>query len=198
MNRNLFILIAGMTAIGFITIATNPDIQKSIGLDQAQSSTKTSSKKKKSTTINKTSEGIETAKIQRVVDGDTIELDDGRKVRLLNMDTPETVKPSTPVQCYGKEASDFSKKVLTDKVVQLVSDKDPNDRYGRSLRMVYLQGKDTSKVEESYNAELVRNGFARVKSYSPNKTFEKPLLAIEEEARSKKIGVWSCPNPFLQ
>jgi endonuclease YncB( thermonuclease family) len=189
--------LASVTGLSGLLVGVNPDLQKAIGIPQSTNS-KTSSYSKKKTTFNKAPEGIESAKIMRVVDGDTVELEDGRRVRLLNLDTPETVKPNTPVKCYGKEASDFSKKYLTDKVVQLVADKEANDKYGRALRMIYLEGKDTSKPEESFNAELIRNGFGKVVVYNPNKTFEKPLRQLEQEAKDKNIGVWSCPNPFVE
>ena len=188
------ISLLSITGLSGLLVGVNPDLQKAIGIEQPTTSRIPSTKKKP--TINRSPEGIETAKIQRVVDGDTVELDDGRKVRLLNVDTPETVKPNTPVRCYGKEASDFSKKYLTDKVVRLVADKESNDKYGRALRMIYLDGKDTSKPEDSFNAELIRSGYAKVSVYNPNKTFEKPLRLIEQEAKDKNLGVWNCPNPF--
>ena len=193
MNKNLIILIAGCMVLGATAIFTDSGIQQSLGINKAtkEISTKTS---KKTPTINKSTSEIETVKIRRVVDGDTVELEDGRKVRMLNMDTPETVKPNTPVMCYGKEASDFSKKHLTDKVVQLVSDKEPNDQYGRALRLIFLEGRDVTKVDQSYNAELVRNGMARVKDYKPNTTFSRELRAVESEARNSKLGLWSCPD----
>jgi micrococcal nuclease len=194
MNKNMLILVIGLVALGGLAVATDTNLQKSLGWNSQ--STETKSKKK--ATLNNAPNGTETAKIRRVVDGDTVELEDGRKVRLLNMDTPETVKPNTPVMCGGKEASEYSKKNLTDKNVILVADKEANDRYGRALRMVYFEGRDTTKPEQSYNAELVRMGHARVKSYSPNKTFEKPLLAIEQEAKTNKSGTWSCPEPFVK
>jgi micrococcal nuclease len=190
------ISLASITGLSGLLVGINPDLQKAIGIPQ-QTTSKTPYTKQK-TTFNKAPEGIETVKIVRVVDGDTVELDDGRRVRLLNIDTPETVKPNTPVRCYGKEASNFSKKYLTDKIVQLVADKQANDQYGRALRMIYLDGKDTSKPEQSFNAELISNGLARVVVYSPNKTFEKPLRLIEQEAKDKNLGVWTCPNPFVE
>ena len=200
MNKNLIILIAGLAILGVGAVATDPNVQKTLGLNSSSKPTNSKrSDKNKELTVNKDSVGIETVKVSRVIDGDTVELSDGRKIRLLNMDTPETVKPNSPVMCFGKEASDYTKKNLTDKMIQIVPDKEPSDRYGRALRMVYLQGKDITKVEESFNAELVRGGYARVKSYSPNKTFEKPLQAVETEAKTKKSGAWSaCPEPFVK
>lgn len=150
-------------------------------------------------TINGSKENIERSQVRRVVDGDTVELTNGQKVRMLNIDTPETVKANTPVMCYGLEASNFTKKLLTDKMVQLTYDKEPNDQYGRGLRFIFLDGVDTSNVENSINAELVKNGFAKMVVYKPNNTYANEFQDWENEAKEKKLGVWgSCKNPFVE
>ncbi len=134
--------------------------------------------------------------INRVVDGDTVVLEDGRTIRYLYVDTPETRKPGTPVQCYGKEASSFNK-AFTGANVTLVADKEKQDRYGRDLRILFLEGRDTSDINQSINADLVRYGFARVKIYKPNDTYEEPLRELEKEAIKKKQGAWKdCEDPF--
>jgi micrococcal nuclease len=74
----------------------------------------------------------------RVVDGDTIILSNGEKVRLIGVDTPETVRPNTPVEYYGKEASAFTKKMVEGKPVRLEYDWQQRDKYGRLLAYVYL------------------------------------------------------------
>ena len=74
----------------------------------------------------------------RVVDGDTIILSNGEKVRLIGVDTPETVRPNTPVEYYGKEASAFTKKMVEGKDVKLEYDWQQRDKYGRLLAYVYL------------------------------------------------------------
>lgn len=150
-------------------------------------------------TINGSKDGIEKSQVRRVVDGDTVELSSGQKIRLLNIDTPETVKANTPVMCYGTEASMFTKKLLTDKMVQLTADKEADDKYGRGLRFIFLDGVDTSNIENSINAELVKNGFARMVVYKPNNTYAKEFQTWENEAKSKKLGLWgSCKNPFVE
>jgi micrococcal nuclease len=151
------------------------------------------------TTINGSKDGIEKSQVKRVVDGDTVELTNGQKIRLLNIDTPETVKANTPIMCFGPEASTFTKKLLTDKMVQLTYDKEANDQYGRGLRFIFLDGVDTGNVENSINAELVKNGFARMVVYKPNNTYAKEFQAWENEAKSKKLGLWGkCKNPFVE
>ena len=74
----------------------------------------------------------------RVVDGDTIEIEGGQKVRYIGIDTPETVDPSRPVGCYGKEASDKNKELVEGKIVRLEKDISETDRYGRLLRYIYV------------------------------------------------------------
>src|SRR5699024_10360999 len=101
------------------------------------------------------------------------------KVRLIGVDTPETVKPNTPVQPYGKEASDFSKEHLTDKDVFLEYDKEKEDRYGRTLAYVWLD-KDTM-----FNERLVKKGLAREKNFSPNGKY-KEMLEKEEQKEKRK------------
>ena len=137
-----------------------------------------------------------TAIIDRVVDGDTIKLEDGRTIRYLYVDTPETKKPNSPVQCYGPEASAFNK-AFTGMKVQLVADKEEQDRYGRDLRIVFLEGRDTSDINQSVNAQLVQYGFARVKIYKPNDTYEDQLRELETQAQKKNQGAWKfCEKPF--
>ena len=135
--------------------------------------------------------------VNRVVDGDTIVLEDGRSVRYLYIDTPETKKPNEPVYCYGPEASAYNKKLVENKEVILVPDKEKTDRYGRTLALIYLPGEDTSDPTKSINAKLVQNGFARSVSYSPNTTFKKDFETLEQKAQQRKKGLWgACDKPF--
>jgi micrococcal nuclease len=90
--------------------------------------------------------------VQRVVDGDTfIALAGARRfrVRLIGLDTPETVKPGTPIQCFGPEASTYAKGSLTGKLVRLVYDVDRYDRYGRTLAYVYMGKTSTPSLPTS-------------------------------------------------
>lgn len=126
--------------------------------------------------------------VERVVDGDTfLAKKDGEriKVRMIGMETPETVKPNTPVQPYGKEASNYSKKELTHKYVYLEYDKEKNDRYGRTLAYVWLS------KNRMFNRELVEKGLAREKYYSPNGKYRQILKKAQEEAKQNKVNLWS-------
>ncbi|WP_248926467.1 thermonuclease family protein [Paenibacillus hamazuiensis] len=128
-----------------------------------------------------------TAEVKRVVDGDTFETKNGEKVRLIGVNTPETVKPNSPVEKFGKEASDFTKKQLTGKTVYMFKDTGDTDKYGRLLRYVFLQGETTM-----FNEVLVREGYANTMSVPPNVMFQDKFVKLEREARSGKKGLWGA------
>ena len=125
-------------------------------------------------------------KVARVIDGDTIELENGERVRYIGMDTPETVHPSKPVQCFGKAASAENSKLVSGKTVRLEKDVSDTDKYGRLLRYVYVD-------DVFVNLELVKRGFAFSYSYPPDIKFQNEFLSAEQFARENKIGLWaSC------
>lgn len=129
------------------------------------------------------------APVSRVIDGDTIEVQlDGQEedVRLIGVDTPETVKPGEPVQCYGPEASDFTHRVLEGRTVQLEFDRERRDAYDRLLAYVYLG-------ERFVNAELVEGGYARTLEIEPNTSRAAELADLEAAAGAAGRGLWgSC------
>lgn len=125
--------------------------------------------------------------VSRVVDGDTIELSTGQKVRYIGMDTPEVVDPRKPVQCFGKGASLENKKLVEGKMVRLEKDVSETDKYGRLLRYVYVG-------DLFVNDYLTRNGFAYVATFPPDVKFAQQFKNAQEEARINKRGLWnSCP-----
>ena len=147
--------------------------------------------------------GYEEATVRRVVDGDTIDvLITGRvdgpgagltqvgrtyRVRLLGIDTPETVKPGTPVQCYGHQASAATGALLEGRKVRLVKDVEETDQYDRLLRYVYFG-------DEMANARLVANGYAYVLTYPPNVRHAELFVTLASEARSGGVGLWSTDS----
>jgi micrococcal nuclease len=151
---------------------------------------------KKNSTGNCKPESLEEVTIVKVVDGDTIEINGGcaDKVRLLYIDTPETVKPNTPVQCYGPEASNYSKSRLKQgSKAYLKSDKASSDQYGRSLRILFFKADEVDNFKKSYNYELVAKGYGIAKFYSPNKKYQSEVLQGQELAKANKLGIWqSC------
>ena len=122
----------------------------------------------------------------RVIDGDTIVVDiDGKqeKVRLIGVDTPETVHPEKPVEYFGKEASEFTKRMAEGKKVRLEYDWQDRDKYGRVLAYVYLE--DGTFL----NADIVRQGFGFAYTRYPFKYLEE-FRQYEREARENGKGLW--------
>jgi micrococcal nuclease len=132
------------------------------------------------------SAGASTARVQRVVDGDTIVLAGGERVRYIGMDTPESVKPGTPVQCYAKAASRENERLIGGQQVRLRYDAERQDRYGRTLAYVY-------RVSDGLfvNAELVRRGYARTLTIPPNVTHAADFHRLAGQARAAGRGLWS-------
>ena len=144
--------------------------------------------------------GFEEGTVERVIDGDTIEVrvesvvegpgagnaPPGRvyDVRLIGIDTPETVKPDSPVECFGVEASAAATALLEGSAVRLVDDVENVDGYGRLLRYVYLEG-------EMANARLVANGYASAYTYPPNVRHADLFVELQREARENDRGLWS-------
>ncbi|MCK9360994.1 thermonuclease family protein [Patescibacteria group bacterium] len=132
------------------------------------------------------------AYVSRAVDGDTLEaaLDDGTevKIRMLGVNTPESVDPRRPVECFGKEASKHTAELVAGKRVLLRADPqaDEVDRYGRLLRNVYLE--DGTDV----NAVLVRDGYAYAYlDYPLNKQRKVELARLQDEAEAAQRGLWN-------
>src|SRR5918996_3102818 len=144
--------------------------------------------------------GHEIGEVTRVVDGDTIEVRitgrvDGPgagearigrsyDVRLIGIDTPESVKPNSPVECFGREASAAAKALLEGSAVRLVKDVEEKDRYDRLLRYVYLG-------HELANARLVVNGYAAAYTYPPNVRHSELFVQLQRDARDHERGLWS-------
>lgn len=135
----------------------------------------------------------------RVIDGDTfvakLDAEEGEwTIRMLGIDTPETVDPRKPVQCFGKEASKKLSELLDGKRVRLAADPqaDERDKYQRWLRNVYLED------ETDVNALMVREGYAHAYLSFPLKALRKKELRLaEEEAKREKRGFWAdgiCDN----
>ena len=122
-------------------------------------------------------------KVERVIDGDTLILLNGEKVRLIGVDTPETKHPQKPVQYFGIEAYKFTKQMAEGKVVKLEYDWQRRDRYHRLLAYVYLM--DGTFL----NAEIIKQGYGFAYTRYPFKYLEEFRL-YQREAREKKRGLW--------
>jgi micrococcal nuclease len=129
-----------------------------------------------------------TGVVERVVDGDTVIVHSGGdhlRVRLLGIDTPETVDPDRPVGCFGPQASAYTKHLLTGRAVSLVYDRELHDRYERLLAYVYLRG-------VFVNARLIELGFARTLSIPPNTAHAGELADLERGAALAGRGLWGA------
>ena len=143
-------------------------------------------------------------RVERVVDGDTISVRLGGRdeyVRLIGVDTPETVKPDTPVQCFGERASHFTKRRLTGRRVRLVFGVERRDVYGRLLAYVYVAfptsstsqgGKSRKRPERLFNAILARRGLARPLTIPPNDRFAPRFERLAVAAARAGRGLWGA------
>ena len=130
-------------------------------------------------------------RVARVIDGDTFEValagGEREDVRLIGVDTPETVKPGTPVQCYGERASHFTHRLLRGRRVHLVLGVERRDIYGRLLAYVRLGPR-------LVNAMLVRRGLARSLTIPPNDRLAPRFRRLELRAARGGRGLWgACP-----
>lgn len=161
----------------------------------SKKSSKKKSKKKnatKNTNVAKQAKkrGYEKVKIQRVSDGDTLVLTDSRKVRMIGIDTPESVHAtdSSNNTAWGKKVSDYTKKRLRPgNTIWLEYDKDKTDPYGRTLAYVWIKQKGKLQM---YNKELVKKGYARAAYYSPNGAHRKEFESLQKQAKKNKKGFW--------
>lgn len=126
--------------------------------------------------------------VTKVIDGDTIAIQGGEKVRLIGIDTPETVDPRRPVGCFGKEASNETKRLLTGKKVYLEKDVSETDKYKRLLRYIYLPLDGSQML--FVNDYLVREGFATALTYPPDVKYSEQFLEAQRQAREAKKGLW--------
>lgn len=129
------------------------------------------------------------ARVVDVVDGDTVRvaLRGGRTetVRIIGVDTPETKKPGTPVQCFGPEASAYTEARLAGRSVSLELDTEQRDRYGRLLAYVRVDGR-------RFDDDLLRLGYGRLLVIPPNDRYGRALLGAESEARRARRGLWQA------
>ncbi len=124
----------------------------------------------------------------RVIDGDTFEIDNGETVRLIGVDTPETVHPSKPVEYYGKEASEATKNLIEGKSIRLEIDVQERDQYGRLLAYVFVPAEYGDIFA---NAWLVQNGYAQVFTYPPNVKYVEVFQHLQGEAQRNNVGLWN-------
>ncbi len=126
----------------------------------------------------------EYARVVRVIDGDTIEIEGGKRVRYIGIDTPETVDPRKSLECFGREATAENKRMVEGISVRLEKDVSETDAYGRLLRYVFVD-------QVFINDHLVRQGFAHAVTYPPDVRYQNQFRQAEQEARENKRGLWA-------
>lgn len=129
-----------------------------------------------------------TGKVDRVVDGDTAKVFYGGEseyVRYIGIDTPESVKPDSPVECFGEESKDFNTSLIEGETVRLVFGPEQRDRFGRLLAYVYVR-------DLMVNAELLRRGYAETLTIPPNDARSGQFERLEDQARETNLGLWSA------
>ncbi|MBI4262630.1 thermonuclease family protein [Candidatus Uhrbacteria bacterium] len=122
--------------------------------------------------------------VVRVIDGDTIEIEGGTRVRYIGVNTPESVDPRKKVQCFGKEAAAQNKELVEGKRVRLEADVEDKDRYGRLLRYVWLG-------DTMVNERIVQDGYAQLMTIAPNVKYVERFKAAQTKAREQKRGLWN-------
>jgi endonuclease YncB( thermonuclease family) len=139
--------------------------------------------------------------VTRVTDGDTVSVKvygQVQPVRLIGVDTPETVAIGQPVGCHGKEASHYTKRELTDRLIRLEIPRigDSEDAYGRTLAYIYLDADGDGSYEHLFNEDLIILGLARTTTFSH--TYRRRFERLREEAEERGMGLWSaCPDTII-
>jgi len=126
-----------------------------------------------------------TEKVTRVIDGDTIEIEGGIKVRLIGIDTPEMKNKNRTIDCFATEAKQKVESLLNGKEVVLVKDVSETDKYGRLLRYVYLG-------DEMINDTLVKEGYAKISTFPPDVKFKDQFITSGRQAREAQVGLWQA------
>lgn len=135
-------------------------------------------------------------RVTRIVDGDTVDVTSGRRtltLRLIGIDTPETVHPTEPIECFGPEASAFARRRLLGERAVLEFDRSQGrlDYYDRTLAYLWT----TNGAARQFNRDAVRRGYATEYTYDEPYLWQREYLRAQAAAVSQRLGVWRCPAP---
>ena len=132
--------------------------------------------------------------VARVFDGDTVLLQDGRRIRFLGINTLEIAHGNQPAESGGEQAKFWLQQRLEHKFISLEGDSEAQDKYGRTLAYVF------SEDQQNINLQLVKNGLASVSIFPPNLKYTEVLLAAQQSAEQAGLGIWGeaayAPVPF--
>ena len=187
----LAIIIAGILIAGSIYFSNSPSDNFSSGDKTVKSATDSVEENNFVESVNQTeSTQGNLYKVVRVVDGDTVAVEiNGNKetIRLIGIDTPETVDPRKPVECFGIEASNKAKEILTGKSVKLEADSivGERDKYGRLLRYIFLED------GTNFNKTMISEGYAYEYTYNSPYKYQDKFKQAEKEAREAERGLWA-------
>jgi micrococcal nuclease len=143
-------------------------------------------------TSSEATENTENVAVDRVIDGDTIVLNDGRRVRYIGINTPELGSGDKKGQCFSLEAKAANEKLVMGKKIRLEKDMSGRDKYGRLLRYVYVEDEDGQEV--FVNDYLVSQGYAKFLSIPPDIKFEGKFVGSADEAKFQNRGLWAACN----
>lgn len=136
--------------------------------------------------------------VTKIVDGDTLSVDMAGKnttIRLIGIDTPETVHPSKPIQCFGIEASNKAKELLSGQIVRIETDPTQGevDKYGRTLAYIFLED------GTNFNEQMIKNGYAYEYTFGGEYKYQSLFKSAQKEAETNKFGLWAdgvCDGDF--
>lgn len=132
--------------------------------------------------------------VTKVIDGDTIIIESGERVRYIGVDTPETVHPKKSVQCYGKAASNKNKALVEGKTIYLERDVSDKDHYDRLLRFIYLPNPNSPSEVIFVNEYLIEQGYGMVITYPPDVKYHDRFVLAQRTAQKEKRGLWGSCN----
>ncbi len=189
-NLLLALVFVPIAAVGALTACSGPDAQ------EARAALAPGSDLAPSSDLAPRGEVVSGVPVERVIDGDTIKVllrGQDVTVRLIGIDTPETVKPGSPVDCFGPEASEFAQQMLDGQSVTLEFDagQGATDKYGRALAYVWLElpGGGLSL----FNLNAVAGGYANERQYGATPYAWRPeFAAAQESAQHGDLGMWSA------
>jgi micrococcal nuclease len=186
-QKTAFLILIFLTVISLINQLNNQLTQKNTVYSKNLPQSKITSSTKTTST--------EAFLVTKVIDGDTIALENGEKVRYLGIDTPELHHPKKEVECFAYQAYEKNKELVLGKKVFLQKDISEKDKYGRLLRYVFLDEKMSTDEGSFINLYLVKNGFAYAATFPPDVKYANLFLTAQKEAYQKNLGLWQkCQN----
>ena len=181
-QKTAFLILIFLTVVSLINQLTNQLTQKNTAYSQNLPQSKITSSIKIASN--------EAFFVTKVIDGDTIVLENGQKVRYIGIDTPELHHPKKEVECFSQQAYEKNKELVLGKKVFLQKDISEKDKYNRLLRYVFLDEKMSSDEASFVNLYLVKNGFAYAATFPPDVKYANLFLTAQKEAQQKDLGLW--------